>query len=352
MCHASEACKGLKKHEAKKQCKAAEGCVWMNKHKACGPNGHPDADGASPEEATDTDSASPEEEVPGDAVPAEGGAGVAAEQTNAELCEVTCAIDPPNNLKALGAFQKAVNAAALNSKETLTAEAEATAAAAQQAVVDGQATVDGLATQTDEAEATAKTTATQAGDKAAEVEELRRIQTEAIAHADALKNQGWMSRVGKIVSNLDLTYDVREETDATQKAVAQRDLADGRASEADDAQAKALVAQSQADALKIMAGDAKKMLEEGIEYSEQAEANKEDALGQMASAKSRLLRGMFTNAVHRTAQRASIEQRVADCKQKCTAILDAIEGAAPYTPAVLRAISMKGFVSEAEAGSA
>ena len=80
-----------------------------------------------------------------------------------------------------------------------------------------------------------------------------------------------MSRVGKIVSNLDLTYDVREETDATQKAVAQRDLADRRASEADDAQAKALVAQSQADALKIMAGDAKKMLEEGIEYSEQSQ---------------------------------------------------------------------------------
>ena len=114
------------------------------------------------------------------------------------------------------------------------------------------------------------------------------------------------------------------------------------ASESVKAQRRAIAAAANAHAAKLSAEDATNILTGAKEGASAAQKDATRALGEMASAKSKLLRGMFKNAVSRVAQKVSIDKKVADCTQKCTAILDAIEGAEPYTMNVLRAVSL-GF---------
>ena len=152
--------------------------------------------------------------------------------------------------------------------------------------------------------------------------------------------------------NADLDEELEVSTQATEigKTAQSRALAAKRTKEealsstqsSMKAQRRAINAAANAHAAKLSAAEAANIMKEAGEKTSDAREGAAQALGEMAKAKSTLLRGVLKNAVSRVVQKASIEKKVADCTQRCTAILDAIEGAEPYTLNVLRAVSL-GF---------
>jgi hypothetical protein len=299
-----------------------------------------------------------------------------ASSSNEPHCALACTIDPPTNLKALGALKKAIHTAKLNEKSSLSLDADKTAAATSAAVEQAEESVAAAgenlsAAEDDQTSAissanTAKASAKVAGEEAARLEEeasmLKKMQQDALAKVDELAHQGFFSRAKKIISHswssksFQITADLDEELETTQSATQISKAADSRktqaegalakagsaASESVKAQRRAIAAAANAHAAKLSAEDATNILTGAKEGASAAQKDATRALGEMASAKSKLLRGMFKNAVSRVAQKVSIDKKVADCTQKCTAILDAIEGAEPYTMNVLRAVSL-GF---------
>jgi hypothetical protein len=306
----------------------------------------------------------------------DGGDDTQATSSNEAHCALACTIDPPTNLKAMGALRKAIHTAKFNKKSQLSEDADRTAsetsAAASEAENSEAAARETLSSAEShqqlatDAALTAKDTAKDAAKDATRLEEeaamLKKMQHDALSKVDELANQGFFSRAKKIISHswntktFSINADLDEELETAQVADGISDAANSRKAEAEraredagsatsesiHAQRRAIAAAANARAAKLSAVEAQNIMKGAKQDDSEAQTAAKQALGEMSSAKSTLLRGMFKNAVSRVAQKVSIDKKVADCTQKCTAILDAIEGAEPYTMNVLRAVSL-GF---------